>query len=232
MSDLAVAAPACEPKLLVPAYFHPSIRPDLWAAMAAHPDKVRIVVLNPASGPGRHREPDRAAAVDALLASGIEVVGYVDTDYGRRPRHEVVADIGCFMLWYRVSGVLLDRVPTTADHLGWVGRLAGHARAMGARLVVFNHGAYPAEGFAEHADVLGTFEGPWGDYVDLPVPRWARQLPEGKSYHVVYSVPPERFADAALLASRRRAAYVYLTDHDGPNPYERLPALPPEAWLG
>ena len=232
MTSMVLEGPASEPKLLVPAYFHPAVHPELWAAMAANPDKVRIVILNVASGPGRRRETARVAAVDALLAAGIDVVGYVDTDHGRRPRHEVVADIGCFMLWYQVTGVLLDRVPTPPDHVGWAGRLARHARDMGARLVVFNHGAYPAEGFAEHADVLGTFEGPWSAYVDLPVPRWARRVPGGNAYHVVYSIPPTRFADATLLATRRRAAYVYLTDHDGPNPYERLPALPPAGWLG
>ena len=232
MNELTLAPPGSEPKLLVPAYFHPAIHPELWAAMAENSDKVRIVILNAANGPGLRRDGVLLEAVEPLLSAGIDVVGYVDTDYGRRPRHEAVADIACFLLWYRVTGVLFDRVPTTPDHVGWVARLAHHAREMGARIVVFNHGAYPSEGYAEHADVLGTFEGPWTAYVDLPVPLWARGLPQGKAYHVVYSIPRDRFADAVLLASRRRAGYVYLTDHDNPNPYDRLPALPPAAWLG
>jgi hypothetical protein len=232
MNDLTLAPADFEPKMLVPAYFHPVERPQLWAAMADNPDKVGIVILNVANGPGHERDGVWLEAVEPLLSAGIDVVGYVDTGYGRRPRHEVVADIGCYLLWYQVTGILFDQVATAPDHVESVGRLARHARDLGARLVVFNHGAYPAEGYAEHADILGTFEGSWKAYVDLSVPVWTRRLPERKAYHVVHSVPLGRFADAALLARSRRAGYVYVTDRDGPNPYDRLPAVPPTAWLG
>jgi hypothetical protein len=91
-------------------------------------------------------------------------------------------------------------------------------------LVMFNHGAHPLEAYAEHADLLGTFEGPWQAYLRLPVPRWTRSWPASRFYHVVYSVPPEHAADAFLLAVRRRAGCVYITDQGGGNPYDRLPA--------
>jgi hypothetical protein len=37
-------------------------------------------------------------------------------------------------------------------------------------------------------------------------------------------VPPEHLGDAFLMAGRRRAGCVYVTDHGGGNPYNRLPA--------
>jgi Spherulation-specific family 4 len=40
----------------------------------------------------------------------------------------------------------------------------------------------------------------------------------------VYAVPPQRGEDALLLAVRRRAASVHITDRSGPNPYDELPA--------
>ena len=55
-----------------------------------------------------------------------------------------------------------------------------------------------------------------------------------KFYHVVYSVPRENFDHAFLLAIRRRAGSVYITDRSGANPYDCLPAggLQPESpWL-
>ena len=212
------------PKLLVPAYFHPALEPEQWAMMADRAEQVQMVILNVNDGPGERRDEARLEALERLLEAGVAVAGYVDVDYGQRPRHDVVADIGCFMLWYRVTGIFFDRVPAAPDQVPAAALLARHARDIGAQSVIFHHGVYPAEAYAEHADILGTFEGPWSSYVDLPVPRWARELTDAKSYHVVYSVPPASFGDAVLLANRRRAGYVYITDHEGANPYERLPA--------
>jgi len=101
-------------------------------------------------------------------------------------------------------------------------------------MVLFNHGAHPLEAYAEHANLLGTFEGPWRAYLQLAVPRWTRSRPAGSFYHVVYSVPRENFDHAFLLAIRRRAGCVYITDRGGANPYDCLPAggLQPESpWL-
>jgi hypothetical protein len=89
--------------------------------------------------------------------------------------------------------------------------------------VFFNHGVHPAEGYAEHADLLGTFEGAWRDYQRLDVPRWTRAWPAEKFYHVVYSVPPGKSGEALKLAERRGAAAVYVTERGGPNPYDGLP---------
>ena len=116
-----------------------------------------------------------------------------------------------------------DRVAVTASDLAYYATLAAHARAMGADVVLFNHGTHPLEGYAEHADLLGTFEGPWPAYVRLAVPRWTRSRPAEQFYHVVHSVPPRHFDDAFVLAIRRRAASIYITDRTGGNPYDRLP---------
>ena len=82
-------------------------------------------------------------------------------------------------------------------------------------MVLFNHGAHPLEAYAEHANLLGTFEGPWRAYLRLAVPRWTRSRPASTFYHVVYSVPRENFDHAFLLATRRRAGSVYITDRGG-----------------
>ncbi len=65
----------------------------------------------------------------------------------------------------------------------------GLGRDAGARLVVFNHGAHPVEAYADHADLLGTFEGSWSSYVELGVPRWVRSRPAGQFFHLLHSVP-------------------------------------------
>ena len=227
-------APLTAPRLVVPAYFRPDTRPDDWQLLAKHAQQVRLVILNLANGPGARPDPAYHFALSRLREVGVAVAGYVDTNYGRRPVPEALADLDNFLEWYAVSGVCFDRVSVSAQDLGYYAALSRDARRAGARVVLFNHGAHPLEAYAEHANLLGTFEGPWRAYVRLAVPRWTRSRPASTFYHVIHSVPRENFDHAFLLATRRRAGSVYVTDRSGANPYDGLPAggLQPESpWL-
>ncbi len=211
------------PQLIVPAYFHPAVCPHDWEMLAERAAHVRLIILNLDSGPGA--EPDAAftPALDRLHAAGVEIAGYVDTDYTERSAGDVLDDIERYIDWYDVSGVFFDRVSGTAEALEHYAYLTRRARETGARLVAFNHGTHPIEDYADHGDLLGTFEGAWRDYVDVAVPRWTRSRPAEQFFHLVYSVPLQSFGDAFLLAARRRAGCVYVTDHGGDNPWDRLP---------
>ena len=220
------------PRLVVPAYFHPALRPGDWEWLAARPDLVRSVVLNISSGPGDAPRPEFAAAAERLAAAGIGILGYVDTAYGHRPPRRVAADIARYLDWYPVTGVCMDRAAAEPASVTHYALLAGQARAMGAGTVLFNHGTHPAEEYAAHADLLGVFEGTWQAYRRMRPPLWTRHWPAAAFYHVVHSVPPEQAAAAWRLAARRRAATAYVTERSGPNPYDALPAWLPDARGG
>lgn len=220
----AEPAPAA-PLLVVPAYFHPSVRPRQWQWLAAHAPRIRLVILNVASGPGAcPQEPFRAAA-DLLHGAGIGVAGYVDTGYGRREVQTVLAEVRKYQDWYGATGVCFDQAAVAAECLGYYARLADRARALGAEIVFFNHGTHPAPGYARHADLLGTFEGTWGAYQRLRVPGWTRRWPAGKFYHVVHSVPAGLIPAAWRLTTSRLAGSAYITERSGPNPYDDLPTM-------
>ena len=57
-----------------------------------------------------------------------------------------------------MSGVCLDRVSAAVADVPYYGALSARIRKEGAGVVFFNHGAYPDEAYARHADLLGTFE--------------------------------------------------------------------------
>jgi hypothetical protein len=222
------------PRLVVPAYFRPETRPGDWDLLAEHAQQVRLVILNVANGPGPGPDRGYLRALERLRQAGVAVAGYVDTNYGQRQPREALADLGQFLKWYDVSGVCFDRVAVAAEQLTYYATLSRDARHLGVRIVLFNHGAHPLEAYAEHANLLGTFEGPWRAYLQLAVPRWTRSRSAGQFYHVVYAVPRENYDHAFLLAMRRRAGSVYITDRSGANPYDCLPAggLQPESpWL-
>jgi hypothetical protein len=214
------------PRLAVPAYFRPDVRPGDWDLLARSAPQVQAVILNVANGPGTEPDPAFTGPVQRLHQAGVTVAGYVDTNYGRRRLSQVIADLDRFREWYSATGVCFDRTAATPEHLGYYGAASRAARRTGAGFVIFNHGTHPVQEYASHADLLGTFEGRWPDYTQLAVPRWTRSWPAAMFEHVVYAVPPDMFGRAMAMATRRHAGCVFITDSDGANPYDRLPSAP------
>jgi Spherulation-specific family 4 len=209
------------PELVVPAYFHPAVAPDDWAALAALGGRVRLAILNVADGPGERPEPEFARVLATLHAGGVAVAGYVDTDYGHRTDRAITTDLDRYRTWYpQVQAAFFDRAAATADLVARYRRIARSARTAGLRTVVFNHGVHPDPGYAEHADLLGTFEGPWSAYRALDVPGWARG---DRFLHLVHTVPAQALSTARRLAASRTGA-AYVTDLGGSNPWRRLRA--------
>lgn len=217
---------AVRTQLLVPAYFHPATHLAEWRALLDHVDRIEMVVLNVDNGPGRHQDPAFTSPVTDLRRAGVRVLGYADTDYGRRHTAGVRTDLQRYQQWYGIDGLFCDRVSTDLDHLERYAALSRIARRCGAVTIAFNHGAIPAPDYAEHADVLGIFEGPWQVYLDWSPPRWVRAEPPGRFCHLIHSIPAQRLAAAWGLVSRRHAGLAYVTNHGGPNPWRRLPASP------
>lgn len=216
----------CDPMLLVPLYEHPSDRPEDWERLIGSADLLHSVVLNPDSGPGGAPDERFAAVAERLRGAGVPVLGYVDTAYGRRPHAEVVQDLLRHRDWYGTDGAFLDQAAATPELLAHYGRLAVAARAAGARTLVLNHGVHPHPGYAELADLLVTFEGPWDAYRDAyrdaaALPPWTADHPAQRFCHLVYAVPPG--APAAELAEERRAAVHCAVPGTGAHPWGTLP---------
>ncbi|MEU5807101.1 spherulation-specific family 4 protein [Streptomyces sp. NPDC047718] len=207
--------------LLVPLYEHPDDRPDDWELLIRSAGRLHSVVLNPASGPGEARDARFAVVAERLRDAGVPVLGYADTDYGRRPHADVVRDLLRHRDWYGADGAFLDQAAPDPALLGHYGRLAVAARAAGARTLVLNHGVHPDPGYAELADLLVTFEGPWDAYRNAAVPSWTADHPAGRFCHLVYAVPPG--APAAELARQRRAAVHCAVPGTGAHPWGTLP---------
>ncbi|MEU9982971.1 spherulation-specific family 4 protein [Streptomyces sp. NPDC050856] len=181
--------------LLVPYYEHPADRPAEWDAIVAAAPRLYGVVLNPANGAGHSPDPAFVAVADRLRAAGVCVLGYTDTDYGRRAHADVLTDLVRHRDWYGADGAFLDQVPTGPERLDHYRRLGVAARAAGAATVVLNHGAHPHPGYAELAELLVTFEGPWDTYRAL-------DLPVADHYcHLVYAAPPDAPVTARVRCS-------------------------------
>ncbi|HEV3361416.1 MAG TPA: spherulation-specific family 4 protein [Pseudonocardiaceae bacterium] len=222
---------------LVPAYFHPALAAADWAALASAAPNLRLVVLNVANGTGEFPDHAFVDVVREVQAGGAPVAGYIDSDYGRRPGHEILAELHRYWEWYGVRDVFLDRAASGIEHVRQYGMVAAQCRAFGSNTVAFNHGTHPAPEYADHADLLGTFEGPLPAFLDLDVPSWVHDHSADCFFHLLYECPPEVAGPVDALAVERNVGSLYRTERARPNPWSGLPADFPHApsiagWIG
>lgn len=210
--------------LLVPMYVHPAVDPGAWRVLAASSSRLYGVVLNVDDGPGASPDPAFVAAAEDLRAAGVRLLGYTDTDYGRRPARAVARDFECHRDWYGTDGFFLDQVAPDPAGLRHYRRLARAARSRGGRTLVLNPGAHPAPGYADVGDLLITFEGDWDAYRTAPAaPAWTKDHPPSRFGHLVHGVPSGLCRLAARTAEMRRAAVHCAVSGHGPNPWSALP---------
>lgn len=221
--------------LLVPAYTHPAVAPDLWRRLAEAAPLLRAVIVNPASGPGVEVDSEYSLAVERLRAAGARVVGYVDTGYGQRPLPRIEADLAAYRRWYGIRDVFFDQVAAGVDTLDHYADMVLRARAAGARFVVLNPGVPPHPGYLDLADVVVSFEGTWQDYRGAagvgravpPVAGVSGTVAE-RLCHLVYDLPrgtgaAEAFGELLRRAEAAGVGIVFGSDGSGDNPWDTFP---------
>jgi hypothetical protein len=203
---------------LIPAYGPASV----LAGLSGHPGRRRLVIVNPASGPGQQPQPSYREAITTARKNGARVLGYVPTAYGARDPSAVAADIDRYQAWYRTDGIFLDEVASDPERLGYYEAISRQVRSGADRILVLNPGRVPAPGYAELADVIVTFEGPFADYARAlqEMPPWVRALPPARVAHLVYGASAAEAA--ASIHTDAQAGHLYMTSGSPPNPWQAL----------
>ncbi len=227
----APSATESEPaiQLWVPAYFYP-IGPGLgeWEHLIASARSVPIVaIVNPASGPGRHADPNLAAVLPRARAAGIRLVGYISTQYGRKPIDQVRRECETFLTFYPdIRGFHFDEQSSRAEDLAYYAELYQYIHDRIAHgLVLTNPGTLCDRVYAERpaSDVISLFENEGGLERFRP-PAWMGAFPGSRFCVQAHGVGGAAEMRRALdRASKLRIGYVFLTDDVLPNPYDRLP---------
>ncbi|MER7490689.1 spherulation-specific family 4 protein [Streptomyces sp. NPDC126497] len=221
----------------VPGLAHPLVAPAEWRNLTRPGAPLHWVVLNVADGPGVQPDPHCLQAAGRLRNAGVRLLGHLDAAYGLRTFGEVVADAHRFADWYRVDGFLLDRCPADRAALPEVRRTIAALRALhdgphdprrahGAHIVL-GHGTHPYPGYADHADQLVAFSGPWSRYRWSQAAEWTADHPPERFCHFVHGVPRPHLDEALRIARWQGAATIYFTDRTGrggrTDPWEPLP---------
>ncbi|MFF9015846.1 spherulation-specific family 4 protein [Streptomyces sp. NPDC014870] len=201
----------------VPGYAHPLLAPVEWAELTRPGTPLHWAVLDVAQGPGDRPDPHCLEAAGRLKNAGVRVLGHLDLRHGSRDFGEIVSDAHRFLDWYKVEGFYLDRCPTDRADLPEVRRVAATLEAVldGEAHLVLGQGAHPYPGYAETADQLVTFCGPWTDYRWSQVAEWTAEYPPEKFVHLVHGVPRSHLDEAMRIARWQGAGTIFFTDRTG-----------------
>jgi hypothetical protein len=216
-------------RLLVPAYFYPS-RDGLkaWETLLASSEKAPIVaIVNPASGPGKRVNENYTALVQKASKSKAALIGYVTLSYGKRPLADVKAEVDRWVEFYpSIQGIFFDEQTSQADGAKFALEAFAHVRSKIAKAaVISNPGTTCAEEYAndKNGATVCLFEGP-GGFAKYRLPAWAEKANPDRIAALTYKVATvDAMKEAIREAKSKRAGYVYVTDADGRNPWNRLP---------
>ena len=190
------------------------------------------VIVNPASGPGTQVDANYTKAIDRLIGAGCVVLGYVSTNYAKRPAADIEDDIARWVEFYpRTQGLFIDEMnyEDRAESVDYQLSLKSQASKAGFWPIVANPGTdTPGRFFdAEAADVFIVHEGEtwpaekrlhgdyFGGYSDYPP--FTRAV-------LVHSM--NRFDKNSVHVMRRYVRWIYVTD----DPYRPGDAKADNPW--
>lgn len=217
-------------RLLVPVYIYPTGEGRKeWQRLFDAAAKAEIVaVANPSSGPGEARDLDYAAVFAEASNLGITLVGYVSTNYAKRPQTDIKHDIDTWIKFYpKIRGFFFDQQPHDHEHAADFAELRDYVKAkLHEPFVVTNPGvpcdeAYLAQSVANLTCVFTNFEG--FDRFELPAP--LRAYDPSRFAAMAYNLPDvEAMRTAVKEAIIKRIGYIYITDAKPPVRWDKLPS--------
>lgn len=187
----------------------------------AHSSLPWIATINPGNGPENQRAPSIAGYVDRMQASEIMVLGYVSTFWGAVPMDTVKQDIDRYKQFYDTDGIFIDEMSNERDDVDYYREITAYAKAAGMERVIGNTGTDAAPDYIGVVDNIVISEG-YGTPTLSRLGGWHVAHPRENFSYVAYS---QNTIDAEFVAtSSSFASYIYVTDDNFPNPYDKLPS--------
>jgi Spherulation-specific family 4 len=210
--------------LAIPAYFPPG--PSWDRMIAAHPT-AGLAVMNPMNGPGTTKSAEYQITIGRCRDAGLQVLGYIFTDYSHRDEKNITDEIEQYESWYGVDGIFFDEASSNCSDRPYYEKLRDAAEARSQNpLIVLNPGESTCMCYMSVADIVVTFEGSYIEYLtSYTASDWVNKYDSKRFWHLVNGVQSGAQLERSIRLSRRRGAgWVYVTPDGLPNPWGRLPA--------
>jgi hypothetical protein len=226
----AKAVEAVQMRLWVPAYYYPfgaGLRD--WNRLIASAKAVPIVaIVNPASGPGDHVDTNFAAIIPRARKAGVTLVGYIGTQYTRKPLANVKREVDTFLRFYpEIQGFHFDEQSSDARGVDYYAELYHYVhKCIPEALVLTNPGSSCEPEYAARpaSDAICLFEGEKG-FDEFRPPAWVSRFPGATVCAVAHNVGTEaQMRRSVSRAADLKIGNLFITDDVVPNPYDCLPS--------
>jgi hypothetical protein len=206
--------------VIYPLFGYPS---SMWDDMIkyrrAHGSLPWIAIINPHNGP--EASPSIKSYVDRMRDSNIQVLGYVSTFWGAVSVETVKQDINEYARYYDLDGIFFDEMSNQQEYVEFYREITEYAKTSGMNYVIGNTGTDAAPAYVGVVDNIVISEG-YGTPTLSRLGGWHVEHPRENFSYVAYS---QYTIDSEFVAtSSTFASYMYVTDDDFPNPYDKLPS--------
>lgn len=204
-------------KLMVPLYQYPGAA---WDVVVNNGRTVpTVAIINPSSGPG-NGGPDSAFTnyMNKLHNAGVEMVGYVHTQWGARSISTVKKEIDQYAsLFPLLSGIFLDEGGATDAVLPYYRELHSYIMSMpGWKYNIINPGTTPTSGYLNAATQIVSFEDTSSKFAASSNPSYASCSNKDKFAVITYGASSSGMQSAVNTArSKGYYGWVYITDGAG-----------------
>jgi Spherulation-specific family 4 len=207
------------PGVLVPLYVTPTqaIIQPLLDAKSQHPSVPMRVILNPNAGVGKSQSATYVQAITSLKAAGIQVAGYVLTDYNTRSSSDVMNEIDQWYTWYKPDGIFLDVMGAMPSYYQG---LTTYIKSLGMTFSIGSPGMLVDTSYATLVDTVVI-----ANSSSLPTlsnyTNWQNaKFPITDAAFLLYNA--STFPTALISSAKSFVGWFYITNQSDANPWDLL----------
>jgi hypothetical protein len=220
---LGLASPVTNGRtgLLVPLYTPAGTAS--WSTLiqvkGSYPSVPIIAIINPKSGPGSSSDSTFVTGIQGLQAAGIDVVGYISTNYTSTNISTVENDTMNYRNWYHVNGTFFDDMSNNPTQVSYYSTVSNYAHSLGLALTIGNPGTSVPASFIGTMNILNIYENSVDPSVST-ISSAAMGYDRDNFAMIAYDVdaPTQSYLESVAPY----VSYVYFTEETGSNPFAGL----------
>ena len=231
-------------KILLPLYIYPNWYDKnnyIWKQVIAAAKKVSIVaIINPNNGPDMAPpNADYQQGIKDLHQAGIEVIGYVPSNYAKRGLPAIKADIDLYVRYFNVEGIFIDEAANTPEQLNYYHQIyryiksrspSSNSKHYPGYTVTINPGTAIDESYLSQpvADTVVLFENKQKNWKNYRPPAYISRYSSQHFATLIHTTADRKLMKNSLdRAAKSGFGYVYITndstDTANHNPWDTLP---------
>jgi hypothetical protein len=218
--------------ILIPLYSYPDLDDDnsTWQKVInlkkKYKNKRIVAIVNPENGDFNSSNEDFRKGIKALSDAGVEVIGYVYTDYGNRDKSKILKNINNWNNFYKlygVRGIFFDETSTDEERLNYYANITNYAESKGFYFNILNPGTYTNQIYidSEISDVVVDYENNYSTFKDnlptLNIPSYITSLG-----FLIHSMDENKTKKLYDFAKENNLTYFYFTEDNDSNPYDSV----------